>query len=230
MSENTEKKVVLSFDKVSFSYRDGMRKLVILKDASFDFREGTFYSIIGPSGSGKTTTLALAGALDVPERGKVMFEDKDIQKIGLTRFRRDNVAMVFQSYNLISYLSALENVQMAFEIAGKKVPDKRQKSMELLEKLGLTPEECKRNVRRLSGGQQQRVAIARALASEAKIILADEPTGNLDTETAEEIVKILQELASTYNKCVITVTHSVELSRKADSVLRFNHGTMAVVR
>jgi putative ABC transport system ATP-binding protein len=226
----SEKKIVLSFDKVSFSYRDGSRKLVVLKDANVDFREGTFYSIIGPSGSGKTTTLALAGALDIPESGTVTFEDKDIKKIGLTKFRRDNVAMVFQSYNLISYMSALENVQMAMEISGKKVPDKRQKSLELLEKLGLTPEECKRNVRRLSGGQQQRVAIARALASEAKIVLADEPTGNLDTETAEDIVRILKELADTYGKCVIVVTHSVEVSKKADSVLSFSHGTMAVVR
>jgi putative ABC transport system ATP-binding protein len=225
-----EKKVVLSFKNVSFSYKDGSRKLVVLKDASFDFREGTFYSIIGPSGSGKTTTLALAGALDVPESGSVIFEDKDIKKIGLTRFRRDNVSMVFQSYNLISYLTALENVQMAMEISGKKVPGKRQKSLDILIRLGLTPEECKRNVRRLSGGQQQRVAIARALASEAKIILADEPTGNLDTETAEDIVRILKELADQYGKCVIAVTHSVEVSKKADSVLRFNHGTMAVVR
>jgi len=226
----SEKNVVLSFNKVSFSYRDGSRKLVVLKGASVDFREGTFYSIIGPSGSGKTTTLALAGALDVPESGSVMFEGKDVRKIGLTRFRRDNVAMVFQSYNLISYMSALENVQMAMEISGKKVPDKRQKSLDLLVKLGLTPEECRRNVRRLSGGQQQRVAIARAMASEARIILADEPTGNLDTETADDIVNILKELAVTYGKCVIVVTHSVEVSRKADSVLRFNHGTMAVVR
>jgi putative ABC transport system ATP-binding protein len=226
----SEKKTVLSFKNVSFSYKDGSRKLVILKNASFDFTEGTFYSIIGPSGSGKTTTLALAGALDVPESGTVLFEGKDLRKIGLTKFRRDNVAMVFQSYNLISYMTALENVQMAMEISGKKVPDKREKSLALLEKLGLSGEECKRNVRHLSGGQQQRVAIARALASEARIILADEPTGNLDTETAEDIVRILKELAGTYGKCVITVTHSVEVSKKADSVLRFNHGTMAVVR
>ena len=226
----SEKKTVLSFQNVSFSYKDGSRKLVVLKDASFDFKEGTFYSIIGPSGSGKTTTLSLAGALDVPEKGSVYFEGKDVRKIGLTKFRRDNVAMVFQSYNLISYMSALENVQMAMEISGKKVPDKKQKSLNLLEKLGLSSEECKRNVRRLSGGQQQRVAIARALASEARIILADEPTGNLDSETAEEIIKILKELAGPYGKCVITVTHSVEVSKQADSVLRFNHGTMAVVR
>jgi putative ABC transport system ATP-binding protein len=226
----SEKKTVLSFKNVFFSYKDGSRKLVILKNASFDFTEGTFYSIIGPSGSGKTTTLALAGALDVPESGTVLFEGKDLRKIGLTKFRRDNVAMVFQSYNLISYMTALENVQMAMEISGKKVPDKREKSLALLEKLGLSGEECKRNVRHLSGGQQQRVAIARALASEARIILADEPTGNLDTETAEDIVRILKELAGTYGKCVITVTHSVEVSKKADSVLRFNHGTMAVVR
>lgn len=226
----SEKNIALSFQNVSFSYRDGNRKLVILKDASFDFEEGTFYSIIGPSGSGKTTTLSLAGALDVPESGTVLFGGKDVRKIGLTRYRRDNVAMVFQSYNLISYMTALENVQMAFEIAGRGEKNKREKSLELLEKLGLTREECKRNVRRLSGGQQQRVAIARALASEAKIILADEPTGNLDSETADDIVKILKDLANVYGKCVIVVTHSVEVSKKADRVLRFNHGTMALVR
>jgi len=230
IENSAEKKTVLKFDNVSFSYKDGNRRLKVLSGASVDFKESTFYSIIGPSGSGKTTTLALAGALDVPESGAVLFEGVDLKKIGLTNYRRDNVAMVFQNYNLISYMTALENVEMAMEINRRQKQGRRQKALELLEKLGLTVDECKRNVRQLSGGQQQRVAIARALASEAKIVLADEPTGNLDFETADEIVNILKELATVYKKCVIVVTHSVEVSRQADRVLRFHKGSMSFIK
>lgn len=222
----SEKKTLLSFDKVCFSYRDGMRKLEVLKDASVSFEEGTFYAIVGPSGSGKTTTLSLAGALDTPQKGKILYEGRDIRKIGLTRYRRDKVAIVFQNYNLISYMSALENVTMAMEIARKFKKIRKQRALEILESLGLNDEECHRNVRRLSGGQQQRVAIARAIASEAGVILADEPTGNLDVTTAGDIVKLLRELSSKFNKCVIVVTHSPDVAKEADKVYQFANGGM----
>jgi putative ABC transport system ATP-binding protein len=222
----SENKVILTFENVSFGYKDGNKKLEILKDANVSFEDGTFYSIIGPSGSGKTTTLALAGALDSPQKGKILYQGKDIRKIGLTKYRRDTVSMVFQSYNLISYMTALENVIMVMEISRTHKKDRKKSALEILVKLGLTREEAKRNVRRLSGGQQQRVAIARAFASEAKIILADEPTGNLDTQTAEDIVALLKELATSYGKCVIVVTHSEEVSLQADKVMKFARGGM----
>lgn len=225
----SDKKTVLTFENVSFGYKDGTKKLEILKDANVSFENGTFYSIIGPSGSGKTTTLALAGALDSPQKGRILYEGVDIRKIGLTNYRRDTVSMVFQSFNLISYMTALENVTMVMDISRTHKKDRKTSAMEILEKLGLTKEEAKRNVRRLSGGQQQRVAIARAFASEAKIILADEPTGNLDVQTAEDIVSLLKELASTYGKCVIVVTHSEEVSKQADKVIKFARGNMQPV-
>jgi putative ABC transport system ATP-binding protein len=225
----SDKKVILTFENVTFGYRDGNKKLEVLKDANVSFEDGTFYSIVGPSGSGKTTTLALAGALDSPQKGRILYEGKDIRKIGMTKYRRDTVSMVFQSYNLISYMTALENVTMVMDISRTHKKDRKKSALEILEKLGLTIEEAKRNVRRLSGGQQQRVAIARAFASEAKIILADEPTGNLDVQTAEDIVALLKELAVNYGKCVIVVTHSEEVSKQADKVMKFAKGGMQPV-
>lgn len=222
----SDKNTVLSFENVCFSYKDGGRKLDVLKNANVEFKEGTFYAVVGPSGSGKTTTLALAGGLDTPQSGKVIYTGKDIKKFGLTKFRRFAVAMVFQNYNLISYMTALENVEMAMEINKNNVKNRRQEAIEILKKLGLTEEESKRNVRHLSGGQQQRVAVARAIASRAPIILADEPTGNLDAVTAADIVKLFKELAADYGKCVIVVTHSDDVSKCADEVFRFGSGTL----
>lgn len=219
-----DKNTILTFEGVSFSYKDGSRKLDVLKNATVEFKEGTFYTIIGPSGSGKTTTLALAGALDSPQSGKVVYEGRDIRKYGMTKYRRDIVSMVFQNYNLISYMTALENVTMAMEITKKNRKNRKERALEILSRLGLSEEEARRNVRRLSGGQQQRVAIARAIASEAKIILADEPTGNLDIKTAIDIVNLLKELANNYGKCVIVVTHSAEVSKEADVVYKFDQG------
>lgn len=221
-----KKKTLLTFENVSFGYRDGMRRLQVLDKANASFEEGTFYTIIGPSGSGKTTTLALAGALDVPQDGRILFDGKDVRKIGLTRYRREKVSMVFQNYNLISYMTALENVTMAMEISNTKEKNRKEIALSLLKKLGLNEDEARRNVRRLSGGQQQRVAIARAMASESPVILADEPTGNLDVKTAEDIVQLLKELAHAYDKCVIVVTHSPEVSKEADKVYKFADGGM----
>lgn len=222
----SDKKTLLTFENVSFGYKDGMRRLEILKQANATFEEGTFYAIIGPSGSGKTTTLALAGALDSPQSGSILYEGRDIRKFGLTKYRREKVSIVFQNYNLISYMTAMENVTMAMEISKSKVQDRKARALEILKKLGLSEEEARRNVRRLSGGQQQRVAIARAMASESQVILADEPTGNLDVKTAEDIVVLLKELAHEYGKCVIVVTHSPEVSKEADRVYKFANGGM----
>ncbi|MHB1420936.1 MAG: ABC transporter ATP-binding protein [Bacillota bacterium] len=217
---------VLEFQNVTFGYANGNKRVDLFKDTNIAFEKGVFYSIIGPSGSGKTTALALAGALEVPQAGKVLFNGQDIRKIGLTRHRRKNVALVFQNYNLINYMTAVENVVMAMDIAGSYKGERKKSAYNLLSSLGLTEDEAKRNVMKLSGGQQQRVAIARALASDAEVILADEPTGNLDLETAKEIITIFEELAHVYNKCVIVVSHSHEVAEKTDQSYRFENGCL----
>lgn len=200
---------------VTYSY-DGNR--TVLKNLSVKFESGKIYAILGPSGCGKTTLLSLLGGLDSPSEGAVLFQGEDIEKKGLALHRKNNVAFIFQNYNLIDYMTPAENVALT-----SKLP-----SLPVLERLGLTKEEAGRNVLKLSGGQQQRVAIARALASEAGVILADEPTGNLDEDTAVEIAGILKECAHQMNKCVIIVTHSGELAKQADVILRLKKGELLI--
>ena len=212
---------ILKFDDVTFGYPE---RKDILKNITYEFKKGIFYTIVGPSGSGKTTALIVAGALDSPQNGSVLFNGENIKKVGYSKHRQKNVGLVFQSYNLIKYMSAIENVIMAMEIAGVKRKDKKQYAEETLVSLGLDKDEMKRNIMRLSGGQQQRVAIARALATDAPIILADEPTGNLDANTSNEIIDIFIKLAKEHNKCVIVVTHSNEVSKKSDVVLKLENG------
>ena len=198
---------------VKYSYD---RDRIVLKDLSAEFDVGKIYAILGPSGCGKTTLLSLLGGLDSPSDGKVLFLGEDIEKKGLAWHRQNNVAFIFQSYNLIDYMTPVENVALTSKL----------QPLPILERLGLTKEEAKRNVLKLSGGQQQRVAIARALASDASIILADEPTGNLDEDTAVEITNILKECAHQMNKCVIIVTHSNDLAKQADVVFRLKKGEL----
>jgi putative ABC transport system ATP-binding protein len=217
-------KSLLEFIDVSYGYANGGKRVDILKDASVSFEKSKFYTILGPSGSGKTTTLALAGALDVPQKGKVLYNGEDIKKIGLSKHRKKNVSLIFQNYNLINYMSALENVVMAMEISGSYKGQRKQQALKLLADLGLTEEQVKRNVMKLSGGQQQRVAIARALASNSQIILADEPTGNLDVDTSKEIILLFQQLAHIYDKCDIVVSHSQEVAESSDIVYKFGNG------
>lgn len=198
---------ILEARNIKYSY-DGNK--AVLKNVSIEFEVGKIYAILGPSGCGKTTLLSLLGGLDSPSEGQVLFEGEDIEKEGLAFHRKNNVAFVFQSYNLIDYMTPAENVALT-----SKLPP-----LPILERLGLTKEEAKRNILKLSGGQQQRVAIARALASDASIILADEPTGNLDEDTAVEITAILKECAHQMQKCVVIVTHSNDLAKQVDVVLR----------
>ena len=202
---------IVKICNVKYSY-DGNK--TVLKNISADFEAGRIYAILGPSGCGKTTLLSLLGGLDSPSDGQVMFQGEDIGKKGLAYHRKNNVAFIFQSYNLIDYMTPVENVALT-----SKLPP-----LPILERLGLTKEEAKRNVLKLSGGQQQRVAIARALVSDASVILADEPTGNLDEDTAVEITNILKECAHQMNKCVIIVTHSNDLANQADVVFRLKKG------
>lgn len=215
---------ILKLDKVSYFYRDGNQTVNILSDSTFEFDQGKIYAIVGESGTGKTTTAILAGGLDSPKSGTVLYQEKNINQIGLNRYRREKVSIVFQSYNLIHYLNALDNVMSAIDISKKKIPNKKDKCLEILESLGLTKKEATRKINRLSGGQQQRVAIARALAKNVDLIIADEPTGNLDEKNSKEIISMLVDIAHNKNKCVILVTHSVELAKKCDYQLTIDNG------
>lgn len=214
----------IKLENVSYGYINGNKRIDILNNANVSFEKGLMYTILGPSGSGKTTTLALAGGLDSPSKGKVLFENNDIRKIGYTRYRKKNVSFIFQNNNLINYMTALENVVTAMSISGSYKDDRKVEAMEILKNLGLIEDEARRSVMKLSGGQQQRVAIARAIAMNTDAILADEPTGNLDVNTAKEIISIFQELAHKYNKCVIVVSHSHEVAESSDKVFRFENG------
>jgi len=204
---------IMEIKKVRYSY-DNKRN--VLNSISTSLDEGKMYAILGASGCGKTTLLSLLGGLDSPVDGQILYDGQDIEKIGLANHRKDNVAFIFQSYNLIDYLTPKENVALTAKLSPQPI----------LERVGLTEEESKRNVLKLSGGQQQRVAIARALASDAKVILADEPTGNLDEDTAAEIVSILKECAHQMEKCVVIVTHSNDLAKQADVILRLKKGQL----
>lgn len=207
---------VLEMNNICYSY-DNKRN--VLNGINMALEEGKMYAILGQSGCGKTTLLSLLGGLDSPIDGQILYDGQDIEKLGLANHRKNNVAFIFQSYNLIDYLTPKENVALTAKLSPQPI----------LERVGLTEEECKRNVLKLSGGQQQRVAIARALASDAKVILADEPTGNLDEDTAAEIANILKECAHQMNKCVVIVTHSNELAKQADEVLQLNRGEMKML-
>ena len=202
---------ILELKNVSYAYEKGK---AVLQNVSGSLETGKMYAILGPSGSGKTTLLSLLGGLDVPTQGSVLFDGEDIAAKGLEHHRRNHISLIFQSYNLIDYMTPVENVRLTAKLDAAPI----------LERLGLTKDETQRNVLKLSGGQQQRVAIARALASDAPVILADEPTGNLDADTAEEITAILKESAHAFGKCVVVVTHSGEVAKQADVVLEIKRG------
>lgn len=207
---------VLEIQDLKYSYDN---KKNVLNGINAQMELGKIYVILGTSGCGKTTLLSLLGGLDSASKGKILFNGKDIAEKGLENHRRNHVSFIFQAYNLIDYMTPLENVKLTSKLPPEPI----------LEKMGLTKEEMKRNVLQLSGGQQQRVAIARALASEAPIILADEPTGNLDEDTAMSIMRILEESVHYLNKCAIIVTHSNEVAKRADVVFQLKRGTLQII-
>ena len=207
----------LRVENVSYSYNE---KKMVLKDVNFTFEAGKVYAISGKSGAGKTTLLSLLSKLTTPVSGNIYVDDTNLNEIDSYRYRSQNVGIIFQSYNLLPQLNAVENVVLSMDIAQLKNVDKVGKAKELLYRFGLDDSDLHRRVLKLSGGQQQRVAIARALSYNPQIILADEPTGNLDPETQDEIIKIFQQLAHEENKCVILVTHSKEVAKEADEIYR----------
>ena len=211
---------LLKLENVGYTY-DGRK--YVLDNISLDFEAGFIYSLIGRSGAGKTTLLSLLSGLATPTKGKIFYDGKDIKDINKYDYRSKYVGVIFQSFNLLSKLTAVENVMLSMDIAGKKSENKREEAYTLLSGVGLDRDESDRRVLKLSGGQQQRVAIARALAYDPDIILADEPTGNLDGETQDEIMAILRGLADS-GKCVIIVTHSPSVAKKSDKVYEIKKG------
>ena len=221
-----DNEIVLSFENVCYHYKDGSSQVNILNNASYQLEKGKTYAIVGASGSGKTTSLVLAGGLDSPKAGHILYKGIDIEKIGLTKYRKNNVSIVFQSYNLITYMNAVQNVINAMEISGIIVPNKKEYALNILKELGLSEDESQRDIRKLSGGQQQRIAIARAMAKDVDLILCDEPTGNLDEETSRGIIQTFINLAHKKNKCVIVVTHSKDFAACLDIQLKIHQGQL----
>ncbi len=212
----------LKVEDVSYSYKNAAGEQVILKNVNAEFEAGKMYAIVGGSGSGKTTLLSLLSALDKLQEGDIKYNNKSLRKIGGSEFRLKYVNIVFQSYNLIKYMTAKENVEVAVDFDGRKVDANKY-----LKQVGLSEEEGGRLIGKLSGGQQQRVAIARAIASNSPIIVADEPTGNLDEDTEEKIIGLFKDLAHDDKKIVIIVTHSRQVAEHADEILRLRKGKLS---
>ncbi len=209
--------ILLKVDKINYGYIDGGLRRQILKECSYEFEEGKFYTILGPSGSGKTTLLSILAGLDKQESGELYYSGKNLKEIGLYKYRRNSIGVVFQSFNLIQYLTGLENILLAMTETDNELPKNREEiAYALLEKFGIVKSKANRLVTHLSGGEQQRVAIARAIAANVDLIFADEPTGNLDTATEEEIIQIFRQLTEDFGKTVIVVTHSNEVSKLSD--------------
>ncbi|GAA2830697.1 ABC transporter ATP-binding protein [Lactococcus raffinolactis] len=218
---------IIETKKLNYYYQDGDMQRYILRDVSVSFEKGRFYTIVGESGSGKTTFLSMIAGLDVAKEGQVLFESTDIQTIGLENYRRNKISIVFQNNNLVPYLTAAENVLVTMDITDNVLPaDQKAVAYNLLDYIGITREKADRLVSELSGGEQQRIAIARALATNSDVILADEPTGNLDEEREREIIEIFKRLAHENDKAVIVVTHSQEVAEKSDVTYRLKKGNL----
>lgn len=190
----------------------------LFENVDLTFEAGKIYGILGSSGSGKTTFLSLIAGLDTPKAGEIFYGEESLKTIGLREYRRKDVSIVFQAYNLLPYMSAVDNVITAMEIAGSQQVDKKAYALAQLEKVGIPNEMAEKKVTQLSGGQQQRVAIVRAICCDHELIVADEPTGNLDEATSQEIVKLFQEIAHEQKKCIILVTHEQEVAKGCDVV------------
>ena len=218
---------ILSLNDVKYRYVTRFITVEALRGITYGFEAGRFYALRGPSGCGKTTLMSLMAGLDLPTAGDVVYDGNSTRKLNLARHRREHVAVIYQGYNLLPQLTVAENVMYPMELNKTKAKKARERALSLIGMVGLTEDEFKRFPHMLSGGQQQRVAIARALGTPAKIILADEPTGNLDTENSRNVITLLKKLAHENNYCVVVVTHDAAVAEMADISLRMEDGKLA---
>lgn len=209
---------VLSIKNLDYTYDDGNKP--VLSNINLDFNIGKVYAIMGKSGAGKTTLLSLISGLNQYKTGQIIYNGKDLKAIDKEYYRSREIGIIFQSFNLLLHLNAIENVLLSINLSKVKVKDKKKHALDMLDKVELSKEKALRRVLKLSGGEQQRVAIARALSYNPSIIIADEPTGNLDGDTEAQVLSILKNLAHTENKCVIVVTHSEKVASESDVVYR----------
>jgi putative ABC transport system ATP-binding protein len=217
---------IITIRHVYHEYKDGSYVRKVLEDVNWSIEEGCFYTVVGPSGSGKSTLLSLIGGLEKVQKGEILFLGESPEKMGFSRYRRDMVSIILQQYNLFSYLSARENVEYVLRLKNSFMKNQKEIIYALLEKVGVVRSKADRLISKLSGGEQQRVAIARALAADTPVILADEPTGNLDEETAQEIMKLFLMLVKDYGKTVIMVTHSEHLASYGDRKIKLKDGVL----
>lgn len=209
---------ILALNNVAYRYSDAAKDEYVLKNINYEFEKGKVYAIKGKSGSGKTTLLSLISGLEKKYEGEIIYKDKSLKKMDLDIYRNSNVGIVFQSYNLLPQLTAKENIILSMDVSKVKVNDKDKKALDLMKEVGLKENLANRRVLKLSGGEQQRIAIARSLSYNPEIILTDEPTGNLDKDTENDILDIFKRLAHEEGKCVIIVTHSPNVCEKVDKV------------
>ncbi|AKM82649.1 TPA: ABC transporter ATP-binding protein [Candidatus Berkelbacteria bacterium] len=220
---------MLKVNKLTKVFLSADNKVSAVKDVSMDVPDGVFSTIVGKSGSGKSTLLSLLGALDKPTSGSIEVGGEDVTRMGdskLIKYRRDKIGFIFQNYNLIPNLTALENVTLPMEFAGIKKEERIKRAESLLKQVGLDLAKQNRKPGRLSGGEQQRVAIARALANKPKLILADEPTGNLDSATGKIIIDLLKDLARTENTTIVAVTHDEGIAKQAKITFTLKDGRL----
>ncbi len=219
---------LLTIENVSYKYSSTTKN--VLKKVSAEFKSGKVHVIMGKSGSGKTTLLSLISGLDNCTDGAINFDGNPLSKIDRDKYRAESIGVIFQGYNLLTNATAVENIVLSMCISKTKEKNKKKVAYMLLEKVGINKETADRKVLKLSGGEQQRVGIARALSHNPDIIIADEPTGNLDTDTEENILSILTSLAHNEGKCVIIVTHSKKVASVADEVWGMKDGNLTLVK
>ncbi|GGC83725.1 ABC transporter ATP-binding protein [Enterococcus wangshanyuanii] len=218
---------MLQTQEVGYWYKN--EEEYLYKHVNLEFQRGKMYAILGASGSGKTTFLSLIAGLDQPKTGTVLYNGESLAKIGLRNYRKNDVSIIFQAYNLLPYMSALDNVLTAMSISSSKQEDKKAYALESLASVGIDEILAKKNVAQLSGGQQQRVAIVRALCCDHELIVADEPTGNLDEKTSKDIVQLFQKVAHDQQKCIIIVTHEQEVAKACDEVYELKNQEFMIV-
>lgn len=218
---------ILKLDNVYYSYKNQYQTVEAVKGVSFELEQGKVYAIIGKSGSGKSTLLSIMAGLTLPQTGDILYNGESLKNIDIEEYRRDKASVIYQTFNLFPLMTVIENVMFPLELKGMKYAEARAIAEKHIESVGLGMKHYKRFPNMLSGGERQRVAIARALATGSKLMLADEPTGNLDVANGDVVVKLLTDLAHNDNLAVVIVTHDLSIADKADVVFQMQDGILS---